>query len=130
VNARVKEIRDAKRKGKDPKPEEFQPVPILRSRAEILQELEQSKLVKELTTGITQPNDAFKMALKWVLNLDPKSAELQKVKDEERKAERKRQQEATKVERTRKRAEDAAKKAQELKAEAEKLEKEEAAAKA
>ena len=34
VNARVKELRDARRKGRDAAPEEFQPVPLLRSRKE------------------------------------------------------------------------------------------------
>lgn len=128
VNARVKEIRDAKRKGKDTGPAEFQPVPILRSRAEILQELEQSQLMPKLIKGIDNVADAFKMCLKWCLNLDPASAEMQKIKDEERKAEKKRQLEKSKVERTRKRAAEAAKKAADLKAEAEKLEKEEATA--
>lgn len=123
VNARVKEIRDAKRKGRDSAPAEFQPVAVLRGRADILNELEQGRLVGELLKDISTPKEAFQMALKWCLNLDPQSAELQKAKDEERKAERKRQQEKSKTERTRKRAEEAAKKAAELKAEAEELEK-------
>lgn len=124
VNARVKELRDAKRKGQDAKPEEFQPVPILRGRAEIIAELENSQLVGSLIKGISDPKEAFQMALKWSLNLDPVSAENQKVKDEERKAERKRQAEKSAIERKRKKAEEAAKKAEELKKEAEQLEKE------
>ena len=126
VNARVKELRDAKRKGKNATPEEFQPVPILRGRAEILSELENGQLCPTLIKGIKDQGEVFKMALKWCLNLDPNSAEQQKVKDEERKEERKRVQEKGKAERTRKRAKEAAAKAEELKAEAEELEKAEA----
>lgn len=121
VNARVKELRDAKRKGKDAKPEEFQPIPILRSRADILSELEHRQLCAGLIQGLNA-EESFLMALKWCLNLDPQSAEMQKAKDEERKAERKRQQEKAKAERTRKRAKEAAEKAAQLKAEAEQLE--------
>jgi ParB/RepB/Spo0J family partition protein len=128
VNARVKEIRDAKRKGKDAGPAEFQPVAILRGRADIINELENPSLVANLIADCGDKVEAFQMALKWCLNLDPVSAENQKVKDEERKAERKRQQEKSKLERTRKRAEEAAKKAEELKKEAAELEKEEATA--
>jgi hypothetical protein len=68
--------------------------------------------------------ESFIIALKWCLNLDPQSVELQKAKDDERKAERKRQAEKAKVERTRKRAKEAAEKAAKLKEEAENLEKE------
>ena len=118
VNKRVKEISDAKRKGRDAAPEEFQAVPILRGRSEILNELESQVLRDKLLADGTDP---YKRALQWVLCLDPESAELQRVQDEERKAERARQREKSKLERTQKRAEEAAKKAAELKEEAEKL---------
>jgi ParB/RepB/Spo0J family partition protein len=121
VNARIKEIRDAKRKGKDTPDEVFKPIAILRGRSEIIEELEQGPRFSNLCKGCNSIEDAFKMALKWVLNLDPESAEMQRVKDDERKAERLRQQEKSKLERTRKRAEEAAQKAAELKKEAESL---------
>lgn len=123
VNQRVKEIRDAKRKGKNTAPEEFQPVPILRSRAEILNELSHKQLCSGLIQGMNA-EESFFMALKWSLNLDPASAEAQKVKDEERKAERKRANEKSRLERTRKRAKEAAERTAKLKAEVEELEKE------
>jgi ParB/RepB/Spo0J family partition protein len=120
VNQRIKEIRDAKRKGRDPGPVEFKPIPILRSRAEIQQELEHRQLCQSMIQGL-DAEGAFLMALKWTLSLDPQSVEMQKAKDDERKAERERQKEKSKLERTRKRAEEAAKKAAELKAEAEEM---------
>jgi hypothetical protein len=126
VNARVKEIRDAKRKGRDAGPAEFQPVPLIRSRAELVSELEKPiagpGLCKDnkLSTAV----DGFSMGVKWALQLDPVSAEIQKAKDEERKAERKRAKEKASVERKRKRAKEAAEKAEQLKKEADELEKE------
>jgi ParB/RepB/Spo0J family partition protein len=128
ANARVMEIRTAKRKGRDATPEEFQPVPILRSRSELAAEVEKPTagigIIKE--NNITTPIDAFNMAVKWCLNLDPVSVEIQKANDEERRAEKKRQKEKMTVERMRKRAKEAAEKAAELQKEAEKLEEEEA----
>jgi len=121
VNARIKELRDAKRKGKDAPEESFQPIAILRGRSEIIAELDQGAIGINLIKDCPTTLDAFKMALKWVLNLDPNSADLQRAKDEERKAERARQQEKAKVERTRKRAEEAAAKAATLKKEADEL---------
>lgn len=126
VNARVKELRDAKRKGKDASPEEFQPVPMLRGRSDIVNELENHGDEARLIGDCGSIEAAFQMALKWVLSIDPQSADLQQAKDEERKAERKRQSEKSTAERTRKRAEKAAKRAVELDEEADKLEAEEA----
>ena len=120
VNARVKELRDAKRKGKDAAPEEFQPVAILRGRADILSELDNCNLAAGMIEGM-DAFEAYKVALKWTLNLDPVSADAQQAKDEERKAERNRNREASKAERTRKRADAAIKKAEELKEEADAL---------
>lgn len=125
VNARVKELRDSKRKGKDAGPAEFQPVAILRGRAEIISELERPQVMPGLLTNVTDPSEAAKMALKWTLNLDPVSVEIQRAKDEERRAERDRLKEKAKVERMRKRAKEAAEKAAELQKQAETLSEEE-----
>ena len=121
VNARVKEIRDAKRKGKDAAPAEFQPIPLLRSRSELVAEMEKPTvgpaLIKENKLDTAQ--EGFAMGVKWALNLDPVSIEIQKAKDEERKIERERAREKAAVERKRKRAKEAAEKAAELQKEAE-----------
>ena len=128
VNARVKEIRDAKRKGKDAGPAEFQPIPLFRSRAELVAEMEKPTvgpgLIKENKLDTAQ--EGFAMGIKWALNLDPVSVEIQKAKDEERRAERDRAREKASIERKRKRAKEAAEKAAELQKEAEELEKSEA----
>lgn len=132
VNARVKEIRDAKRKGKDAAPEEFKAVPLLRTRKELVEEFEKASfgpaLCKEFKPKSV--NDAFALAVAWALNMDPRSQEIQKARDEERRAEKARQKEASSLERKRKRAAEAAEKAATLKKEAEEAEKEEADKKA
>ena len=124
VNARIKEIRDAKRKGKDASPSEFQPVAIIRSRAELVAEVETAGVGPALCAEckVDSVNDAFALGVKWAVNLDPLSVEVQKAKDEERKLNRARAKEKAKAERQRKKAEEAAKKAEELKAEAQEIE--------
>ena len=120
VNARAKEVRDANRKGRNASPEEFQPVPMLRSRADLVAELDTSTVGPELCAEV-QPSsvdDAFALGVKWALNLDPRSVEVQRAKDVERKEVKAKAKEKSKAERTRKRAEEAAEKAQSLQNEA------------
>jgi ParB/RepB/Spo0J family partition protein len=124
VNARVKELRDAKRAGRDAKPAEFAPVPILRSRTELLTEKDHPAAGPVLIgkNNITNPLEAFRMAVAWAISLDPDSIEIQRVKDEERKEELKRKKEANTIERKKQRAKEAAEKAALLQKEAEGLE--------
>ncbi len=126
VNARVKEIRDAKRKGRDTPPEEFQPVPIIRSRKELVAEMENPRVGPKLCKAVKPGwlNGAFALGVQWSLQMDPRSVEAQKAQDEERRAEKIRQKEKSQIERKNKRAADAAEKAVKLKAEAEEAEKE------
>ena len=124
VNDRVKEIREANRKGKDAGEQEFQPVAHLQKLRDIKSELEENEIGPELIkrNNVSTPQEAFTLALKWVLHLDPDSVEEQKQKDEERKKQReeaKRQREAAKqekeAEKKRKEAEEAAQAAEEAK---------------
>lgn len=122
VNARVKEIREAKRSGKDAAPQEFVPVAFLQKLKAIKDELESGEIAEILvkSTGVKKPVDAFALGIKWVLHLDPESVESQKVKDEERKAKRKDEKERKAVEKSEKNAAKAAEKAKEAAAAAEK----------
>lgn len=127
VNARVKELRDAKRKGRDAVPEEFQPVALLRSRKELVEEMESPAAGPNLC-GESRPasvESAFALAVKWALQMDPRSALAQRAHDEERRAVRARAKEESGVERKKKRAKEAAEKAVTLKQEAEEAEKDE-----
>jgi ParB family chromosome partitioning protein len=115
VNKRAKEIAEAKRKGGDAAPAEFQPVAYLQKMRDIKDAADSGEVATMLIgkTGITTPKEAFQLALLWTLHLDPLSVEAQKAKDEQRKqeaAELKKQREAEKA---RKRSEEAQKKAAE-----------------
>lgn len=114
VAKRVKELNEAKRKGRDNTPQVFEPVAHLRKLSEVRTEFEENTvagiLVQQL--GLTDPLAAFKMGVAWALHMDPKSIEIQKTEDEQRKVER---AEASK----KKKAENAIKKAAKKKQEAE-----------
>lgn len=129
VTARVKELRDAKRKGRDATPEAFQPIAILRTRKQLAAEMDTSTVGPALCKEVKPktPVDAFALAVRWALTLDPTSVEVQKAHYEERQAEKIRLKETSQLERKQKRATDAAAKAAKLKKEAEDFEKEEAA---
>lgn len=87
VNARIKEIREAKRKGLDAGPAEFSPVAFMQKMKDIKEELAKGDIGKTLckVAGVKTPEEGFALAVKWVLHLDPKSVEAQQAKDEERK---------------------------------------------
>ena len=126
VNARVKEIREAKRQGRDAAPAEFQAIAILRSRKDLMEEMDKGESGLNLCKN-NKPKDvaqAFALAVKWALNLDPVSVEIQKAKDDERKAELKRRKEENALERKRRKAKEAADKAAKLQEEAKEVEKE------
>jgi ParB/RepB/Spo0J family partition protein len=88
AQARMKEIREAKRQGRAAAPQEFQAVAHLRKISEIKEEHERGVvagvLVKEL--GVKDPVEAFKLGIAWALHLDPTSVAIAKRKDDERKA--------------------------------------------
>lgn len=88
VNSRVKELREAKRKGKDAEDAVFQPVAFLQKLKDVKTEVETGNAGKVLCKGLQTAEQGFAMATKWFLHLDPLSVEAQKVKDIERKAAR------------------------------------------
>lgn len=99
VNARVKEIRDAKRQGREAKGEEFQAYPRLQRIGDIKGELDALSQVQMVlkTKGYNDPSHAevAKATLEWVLHLDPLSVdkaraefEAQKKAREEKKVQR------------------------------------------
>lgn len=113
VNFRTKELRDAKRQGRDAKPAEWQPVPRLRKLAELRQEMESTDVGKLLLAkhGIKDPLEAFKMAVKWSLHLDPESIAVDRQKEEDRKKKAAEEKEARKKEREEKKQQEAIEKA-------------------
>ena len=115
VNARIKEIRDAKRKGTDVSTEEFNPVAYMQKMKDIKQELTDGLIGKALckSENVTNPEVGFALAVQWILHLDPKSVEAQRAKDDARKAERDAANKKKNEERAKKMAEKAKKAAEE-----------------
>jgi len=88
ANARLKEIRDAKRKGTDASEAEFQPVAFMQKMKDVKDELDKGAIAKSLCIGLFSSEEGFKMAIQWMLHLDPRSVEVQKAKDDARKKQR------------------------------------------
>ena len=114
ANARIKEIKEAKRQGKDAEQAGFQPVAFLQKMKDVKTEMDNGKIGAALIkqTGAKSAQDGWNLAIQWVLHLDPQGIEDQKRRDEERKKERdeaKKQRDAKK----------AAEKAEKLKKESE-----------
>lgn len=115
ANERAKEIRDARRKGRDASPPEFQPTAHMRKLKELKEELETSSAASAIVAqeGASSAEEGFAAGIKWALNLDKASVEAQQAKweaDQQAKAEARKKREAEKA---RKKAEKAAKAAEE-----------------
>lgn len=101
ANARMKEIREAKRQGREAGDAVFTPVAFMQKMKEVKEELEKGEVGKILTQGLSTAEEGFQMGIKWALHLDPKSVEAQQAKDDARKAEqaeKKKQRDALKAE--------------------------------
>lgn len=95
VNARVKELKEAAREGREATPATFEPVPHLRKLAELRPENETPEVGPALCAefNCTTAAQGFALAVKWVLSLDPHSVEagrakweaLRKTREEEKK---------------------------------------------
>jgi ParB family chromosome partitioning protein len=115
VNSRVKEIREAKRQGKDASKAEFQPVAHMRKMKDIKLEMETPEIGPALisSTKTKKPIEAFNLAIQWVLHLDPESVKAQKAEYEERLAKRESVKKEKQLERAKKREEELKKKSEE-----------------
>lgn len=82
INIRVKEIREARRQGKKAQPAEFVPVAHLQKVSVLKAELTEMTIIPSLLKEFKPKSitDAAALTLKWVLNLDPKSIEIAKVR--------------------------------------------------
>lgn len=115
--ARVKEIRDANRQGNTPGPATFVPITHLRNKKELEDELAAGTIAaalirdSEILATTKSKEDAakagFKLGIEWALNFDPKSIEVQKQKDAERKRKTEEDRLKREAEKTAKRASEA-----------------------
>ena len=86
---RNKDIRSEQRKGKKSSEETFTPTIYMRKLSELKGEIESREARQALVTKGMKANDAFDLAIAWVLHQDPTSIEEQKQKWEERQAKKK-----------------------------------------
>ena len=110
VNKRVKEIREARKAGRDTAPQEFSPTAALQKKADIEAEAETLNVIQQLIdeTGATTAAEGAEIALKWALKIDAKSIEIQKAKYDQRMAEKNAAKQKRAVDRAKKKAEEAA----------------------
>lgn len=115
VTQRIKELKEAKRQGREAKPSEFTPTAHCQKISAIKEALEDNGLANQLidAAGVATPVEAFQLGLAWVLHLDPVSVEAAKAKWDA-------QQQAKKEAADRRAAERAAAKAQAAKEAADK----------
>lgn len=116
-NTRVKEIRDAIRKGKKPGDESFTPNARLRKRSVIEEELDNPSVASELCDNNDQV-EGWHRALQWAMHLDDPTVAEEKEKWEARVAKQKEDKERRDQERKARQAEKAREKAAKLEAEA------------
>jgi ParB family chromosome partitioning protein len=114
VQARVKEINEAKRQGKEAGAAEFVPTPHLQKLSDLKALLENRTAAAKLVAGVSDPVEAAIIAIKWALHLDADSVAAAKAKDDARRAEQaeaKKKRDQAKLEKAAAAAKDAAEKA-------------------
>jgi len=116
IAQRVKEIRDAKREGREPKSQEFVAVERVQSLSDLKTERANCGVMKTVLDNVKAKTaeDGWKAAINWVLRMDPLSVEQQKANYEAKTKERKELREKAKLEREKKQKEDAARKQTDL----------------
>jgi ParB/RepB/Spo0J family partition protein len=111
VSARTKELRDARRQGRAADGEKvFQPPIYLQKISDLKAELREQTVGKGLINqfGLKDPVEVWKMAVCWMLHIDPISADISKTKDEEKRKLREEEKAAKKKERDKKKDKEAA----------------------
>lgn len=115
INGRIKEVKDAKRKGLDAAEAEFIPVAHMQKLSDLKQELEKPAvgpvLIKK--NKVTDPAAAFALGVKWALHMDPDSIEAARAKHDEQLRAREEAKAVRRAEREKGKAAEAAKAAAE-----------------
>lgn len=116
VAQRVKELKDSKRQGREPRTQEFEPIERVQSLVDLKAERLQPTVMRSVltATGAQTPEDGWKACLDWVLRMDDASVESQRARFEQKKAERIEAQEKAKIEREERKRQRAAEKQQDL----------------
>jgi len=112
---RLKQIREARRAGKDVGPAQFQAVPHMQKLKALKDEFENGEVGRVLCSkhGVANPVDGFALGIKWALHMDPDSVAVQAEKDAERQAQRDAKKQQKAAERAKAKAEKLAKELEE-----------------
>jgi ParB/RepB/Spo0J family partition protein len=88
IEARSREIAKARREGRDPKPQEFAPIAVLKKIKDIQEVINDGNAQESIMTAnkVKNKEQAFTAALNWALTLDAGGRELQAQKHQERMA--------------------------------------------
>jgi ParB/RepB/Spo0J family partition protein len=115
INGRIKEVKDAKRKGLDAADAEFIPVAHLQKLSTLKQEMEKPVVGPMILkkNKVTDPVAAFNLGVKWALHMDPDSIDAAKVKHDEQLRAREEEKAKRRADREGKKAQEAAKAAAE-----------------
>lgn len=110
VSARVKEVREARRQGRAANPPGYEPIPHQRKWAEVKAEFLNTVVGPYLISesNITKPLDAWKLAVAWVSNMDPRSKQQQLEKHEAEKRDKEEKKKKRELERAQQRHREAA----------------------
>lgn len=98
TTARVQELNKAARAGREAAPQVWTAQPRQRKLGDLKAEFESPSVESKLLEGVTSPVDAFRIAVKWALHMDPISIAEAKAKEEARVAEAAAAKERRKVE--------------------------------
>lgn len=118
IEARIKEIRTANRAGKTPGERQFVAVPQFRKLPELNEIVQspQSTIINELI-AVEAPAtlaDAVKLGIRYALQLDTKSVEAKRIRDQQMRAQKEAEKAAQRAQQAQLSAESALKKAQEI----------------
>lgn len=87
VTQRAKEIKDAKRQGRDPSDaKKFVAIPSFRKKSEVEEEMNHNTLGPALVkkVGATTAEQGFQIGVQWVMQMDPESLAVKKAAHEQR----------------------------------------------
>lgn len=108
VQARVKEIKEAEKAGRDPAEATFTPTARPRKRSELEDELNSRSVLVSLVNDCDTKEEAAYLALEWVLQLDADSVATAKAQYEEKRERVEAEKAKRKAERAKKKAQEAA----------------------
>lgn len=110
VQARAKELRDAKRQGRSADTPTFTPVARLQKLGELKAEVENPSVGPQLVKqqGVKDAASGFALGVAWAINLDPASIEIQRAKIEEKQRSLDEAKKKRAADRAKKKAEEAA----------------------